>query len=448
MTIIVRIANMLSLVLALVLAFAVVFDSPRASAQATEKLWELIAQQKWNDARNIATAIDKQRGRGDIFLAYTDAAKFLNENKCEQAKKLATVVVNFEPSFLPAYDIITICLIREDNRYEAQQIVENIGNQLPDGPDKQYYLQWAKQLKDIEKITVNVDASITPSTNVTRRTARTTGFGGRISDDSRAQSGVIGFAQMAISKPMQVKNSSRIDGAIIPSIAYDTVTKTAYPGLGTSIRKTWYISKNENIFIEPRFTKTLSSDNKFIFSKDNNFLEETRLTIGYNKNINQTTFWANNINFIFRNFLPTELDTTRNNRDARRIAMQSTIQKNITQNNKITGSIYSHTDVAADKFYDETENNINIEWQHRFNNGFITSIGANAGNRKFDRIIPFSTEKRKDKFTGITIGLSNEKIQWKGVRPQLTFQVIRQKSNFIFDDFKAENLTVTMRKQF
>ena len=402
-------------------------------ANANTQYWNQLKLQKWEDARNIARAIDRHNKKGDIYLAYTDAFVFLQENECELAKNLAGVVVQVEPGFLPAYDIIITCLIREDNRSDATIIVKNLVNSLDEGVDKEYYSQWAETLENVGKAVVSFTTAVTPSSNVTRSTDRRTGLGGTIPENSRRKSGVIGFGQFNIAKPMKVTQNSRTDLNNILSIAYDTATETLYPAIGLSIRKNWRISNYQNIYVEPRYNRTLNEKDRF--------LDETRIEIGYSKQWRPDLNSAAAITIAQRNFKDDDRDAIRNN-------ITASIQKTLNQNDKITLNIAGYINNAENSNHNENEISGNVDWQHRFDKGLITTMGLNAGNRRFEANIPLANEKRKDEFYSLIIGLSHEKIKIGDVRPQLTYQAIRQESNDLFRDFTAHNITILFRKKF
>ena len=404
-----------------------------ASGASITEFWSLAGKRDWARARAVAAQLDKKHGKGDIFVAYADSLKFLQEGRCDRASPLAQIVVRFEPGFLAAYDIIAACLVKEGKRAEAQKLVHNIARQLDEGAEKEYYVNWSNRLNRSREARLSVNGSLTPSTNVTRRTSRRTGLGGILTEDSRAKKGIIAYGQVQLTKPLFSSEKRHSQVSISPSFAYDTATELSYPTLGLSTRTTWRLDAKNSVYIEPHIGRTWANSAPLF--------DEMRLGGGLSRQIRPDLHSLSSVSLAKRNF-------TNSSRNAFRTTAQQFLQYRLDEDNKVSSTARLSNNNAKNRFYDEKELNLSLEWEHRFDSGFITSLGGTVGFRRFKRTIPLSAARRKDNYRSVLAGVSHEKVKLFGYRPQLTYQGQKQNSNDIFNDFDAHSATVLFKRRF
>ena len=418
----------------LLIVFIFVFSVQGFANPGLNNLFSALQQKQWEKAVVIASKLDAKHGKGDVLKAYAQSVQAINSGDCKTAPKLASLVIRTTPGFLPAYEVLTGCLLKNGKRAEASQLYQQLSNALPDGPDKEFAQKRADALKPNLSPRFGFDLSVIPSSNTSRRTTRSqTGNGGALSDESRAQDGVTILGNVTLTKP--VFNNGRIltQVSLKAGAAYDTVTETTRPVVGISLRNTWLLSQKVSIYAAPFFEYTWSSGNRFF--------NETGLRFGGNYRLDPTITVSLDSTISSRNFIDDA-------RDGEFYSAGASLSHILNQNNKIQYSLSYAENTAENDFFDLRIFSAGVEWQHLFENGFITSLGGRIGKREFDRLAPLTVEKREDDFRAITFGLSHKSFAFKGIRPELTYTYTDQSSNDLFNDFDAHDVGVRLRGNY
>ena len=418
--------------------FSLLFLSVSASAALADvgldDLFRSLKQQDWVRAEEIAKTLDAGNGKGDILKAFAKSFETAQQGNCETAQQLSQLVIRANPGFLPAYEVLAGCLVKTGKREQASQLYQNLSNALPDGPEKDLAERRADALKPDLSPRLGFDLSIIPSSNTSRRTSRSeTGNGGALSDESRAQDGVAIVGNVLLTKP--IFNTGRMLSQISlkAGASYETITETTRPVLGVAWRNSWILSPKAILYATPFYEYTWSSGERFF--------DEAGFRAGGTYRFNASTTASLDASASIRNF-------NDDARDANFVSVRGSIAHILGPQNKLQLSANFAQNTADNDFFNVSIYSLNIEWQHLFENGFITSVGGQVGRREFDRLAPFTTDERADNFTSATIGLSHRNFSFKGIRPELTYTYTDQSSSDLFNDFDAHDFGVRLRVNF
>lgn len=411
------------------------FNGAVADESATlSELFKALEKKAWPQAREIANEIDAKNQNGDIMLAFTDSVEAINNGNCTTAKELSNLVIDQTPGFLPAYDVLANCLIVEGQQSKASSLYQSLADNLREGPEQEIAQRKADNLKPDLSPSLAFDFSITPSTNTSRRTSRTTiGNGGVLTDDSRAQDGVTISSGIQLIKP--IFNSHRMLSQVSLKLGgrYNTVTSTVLPLVGGEIRNTWLLSNKTSVYAAPFYEYTWRSGDRFF--------DEYGLRLGGNFILDQTKQLS--VNFII-----SERDFTDTGRDSTFLLANLNQTTLIDERNRINYT-FTALDIDSDNpFFNIRDYSAGIELETAHENGFITSLGGIVGTRKYDRNASATSEIQSDDYYSISFGLSHSKIVFNKIRPEVVYNYTNQSSNNLLDDFSAHDIGLKLKANY
>ena len=101
---------------------------PAGKSLRVEDLFIAINQKGWNRAIRIGHGLDAKTSSDPFFENFARAAALIFHGKCDEGQVLAKQVIYVTPDFLPAYDLIGMCLKKEGNAVSASKLYRNIAN--------------------------------------------------------------------------------------------------------------------------------------------------------------------------------------------------------------------------------------------------------------------------------------------------------------------------------
>ncbi len=403
-------------------------------AKTVPELFDALQQKDWDNARKVANQLDAKNNRGDIFLAFTNSVEAVNRGDCKVAKQLSTLVIQQSPGFIPAYDILAECLIKEGDSEGASKLFQKLANDLREGPEKKLAQRKADTLKPDLSPRVSFDFSIIPSTNTSRRTRRTsTGNGGVLSEASRAQDGVTISSSIKLTKPIFHSKRLLSQASIKLGGRYNSVTETVLPLVGTELRNTWFLSNTKSVYAAPFYEYTWKSGERLF--------DEYGIRVGGNFSLTQAQKISADFVISKRDFKETGQDAT----------FASGLINNTVLIDEFSRFNYyiSASNVDADNsFFNVTDYSIGVELETAYKNGFITSLGGIVGTRRFDRNAPLTSDERKDTYYTASYGVSHKELVFYDIRPEIVYSYTNQSSNDLFNDFSAHDIGLKLKAAF
>jgi len=393
-----------------------------------------LKKKDWARAHEIAKILDASNGKGDVLRAFSRSVEASNMGDCETAKKLSVIVIRVSSGFLPAYEVLAGCLIQEGNRNAAANLYQDLSNVLPVGAQKELAQKRSDALRPDLSPRLGLDFSIIPSSNTSRRTSNTsTGNGGVLSDESRAQDGITFFGNILFSKPIFNDGHRLTQFTLKTGASYDTVTNITRPVLGGELRNTWNILNKHSIYAAPFYEYTWSGGERFF--------DEAGIRFGGVYQLDQSKTVLINANASKRNFANDEQDSNFG-------FVTATLLHVLDEDDKLQYSLNYGQNAADNDFFNIEFYSAGVEWQHLFENGLISSLEGRVGWRNFDRLAPLTIDNREDEFKSATVGLSHRDFAIYGIRPELTYTYTNQSSNDLFSDFEAHDLGVRLRANY
>lgn len=396
--------------------------------------WAFIKIGELQSAKDLALVIDARTGHGDIFKAFTDAHVALKDGDCALAVKIADTIVRYQPGFLHAYDILAICKYKNGDVAAAKSIYQALADRLPEGPLKTSYEARVDTLRQDMSWKRYVSVQVNRSDNLNRRTSETTTSDGwTISDDSRAQAGYSGQVISNFSKKLKQSEDGFVEGILKAGLQYNQITEIYLPSMGGILKKTWLLDQNRYAYGAAGYNHTWS-DNK-------TYMQDVDITIGNIQKLNQNTTFSliNELSW---------LDFQDDDRDSWEVRTSATFTQVFDTKNILTSNLSLYMNRADNDYYNIYQYSANSDWEHPFENGFITSIKGELGIKNYDRIAPLTGDQRLDRYYGISLGISHSKIQWSGLRPQLTYSATRNISNDVFNDYTSNDINLVIKKSF
>ena len=411
------------------------FNGAVADESATlSELFKALEKKAWPQARAIANEIDAKNQNGDIMLAFTDSVEAINNGNCTTAKELSNLVIDQTPGFLPAYDILAECLVKDGKQNQAALIFQDLANNLREGPEKEIAQRKANALRPDLSPRFTLDFSVIPSSNTARRTERATiGNGGVLSEESRAQDGVSINGSIQLIKPTFKSKRLLSQVSIKLGGRYDTIRKKVSPLVGIEARNTWLLSKTKSVYAAPFYEYTWNSGDRFF--------DEYGLRFGSNIALDQTKLLSTD-------FIISNRDFAEPGRDATFIfgAISNTFLINENNRVKLTGSAFDIN--SENQFFNVSDYSLNVELETAHENGFITSLGGQIGTRRYDRTATLTTQEREDNYYSANIGFSHKALTFGGVRPEIVYTYTNQSSNDVLNDFAAHDIGLKFKANY
>lgn len=426
--------NFISIILSVIACLLITMQTFANTTSSFNTLFDALGRKAWQEAREIARVIDAQNKNGDVILAFTDSVEAIDGGNCKTAEQLANFVISNSPGFLPAYDILAECLVKDGKKSQAAVLFQDLANSLRDGPEKEIAQRKADALRPDLSPRFALDFSIIPSNNTARRTERANiGNGGVLSAESRAQKGVSITGNVQLIKP--IFKSKRLLSQVSIKLGgrYDTVREKVSPLVGIEARNTWLLSKSKSVYAAPFYEYTWSSGERFF--------DEYGLRFGGNLALDQTKQ-------ISTDFIISNRDFSEPGRDSTFMFASIASTSLIDENNRITFTGSAFDINSKNDFFNVADYSLGIELETAHQNGFITSLGGQIGTRRYDRNATLKTEERRDNYYSGSIGLSHKSFVFNGIRPEVVYTYTNQSSNDILDDFSAHDIGLKLKAIF
>lgn len=396
--------------------------------------WNALKGGQIEQAKELSIQIDAGAAHGDLFKAFTDAHIAIKAEDCDTAYKLAQAIIGFHPNFYPAYDVAGNCAYKDGDIAGAQSIFQSIADRLPEGPLQKSYQLKADALRRDQAWSAHFEFHVDQSDNLNRRTSVSqTQSGWTISEDSKAQDGLSGKVTGRFSKKLGRSDKSYIEGIVKTGLSFDSLSNIYLPSLGSSLQKTWLLDENKHFYV------SVGYDHSWV--NNATYRHDFEITSGFVQKLDESTSYA-----ILGEI--SKLDFTENDRDSIELKTSLSVNRHMDARNILTGNLSYQGNNANNAYYNLEHYSAYVDWEHLFPNGFITSLKGEIGFTQYDRTAALTSAARRDEFSQLSFGLSHHKIQWKGLRPQLTYSVMRNISNDVFHDYRANDFSLVVKKSF
>lgn len=405
-----------------------------AAASSPAALIQHVQKQQWEKADAIAMQLDARSGRGDLMRAYVASARLSRNGQCEKARPLIGAVIKTLPSFVPAYEVLALCLLREGRKHDAHAMFVTLAQKLPEGAWRTRAQNNADALAPSYKPRFSMSGSVTPSTNSNRQTAEDSIGSFTINDESKAKSGMRVGAHAIVSKPLFYRGNLTMLGVLRLGAQYETTQRLLNP----------IIAFEAPILYQDVARKTSYEFRPFVehvWSKSHTQSRVYGARGGVQRALNDNNILRLDTSLAWHNHVSDSRDGWRASADLQWIH-KFDADRRIT----LTFGGFHNGSKAEVLRYNQLR--ISADYEHRLDNGLIPSIAAHALMRAYDGFAPLSSEKQRDYAFGGQIGVSHEKVKLGIVRPELFFGATIQKSNNPFYSHEALDGGIRFKAQF
>lgn len=405
-----------------------------AAASSPAALIQHVQKQDWAKADAIAAQLDARSGQGDLMRAYVASARLSHNGECEKAKPLIGAVIKTLPSFVPAYEVLALCLIREGRKQDAHAMFVTLAQKLPKGVWRTRANNNANALAPSYKPRFSMSGSFAPSTNSNRQTAEDSIGVLSINDESKAESGVRIGAHAIVTKPLFYRDNLTMLGVLRIGAQYETTRRLLNP----------VVAIETPILYQDVAGKTSYEFRPFVEHVWSRSSTQSRI-YGARSSVQR----ALNDNNILR--LDTSLawhNQVSDSRDGWRASVDLTWIHKFDADRRITFTLGGHHNGSKSDVLRFNQVRVSADYEHRLDNGLIPSIGAHALIRAYDGFAPLTTDKQRDYAFGGQIGISHEKVKLGIVRPEIFVGATLQKSNNPFYSHEALDGGVRFKAQF
>ena len=377
----------------------------------------------WRKAQILAALLDQASGEKTAFRDHVAAAKAAKDGACGEAISRAQTATRAMPNFMQAYEPLAHCLVRTGRRADAARLYADLARTLPEGPSRAFAENRAARLAPDMRPTFSVSASIEPSTNSVRQTdEERIGFL-TINEESRAAAGVRLGGDLTMSQPLFHRGHLSGLARLRFGLRYETVTDLLGPVVGLELPLIVNRGAGKPVLeLAPYYEHAFSGT------------ETTRRTVGLRSTISTSVGQKSSLQATIATAWN---DFAVNNRDGYTVSAQLAFRHAVTDSDRLTVTLRgAHTQARIDTLT-STEVALDGEWEHRFENGFIPSLGATALLRQYEGNAPLSRERQRDVALSARIGLSHDNFRIGLIRPEIFAGMTHQWSNNPFYDHKA-----------
>ena len=396
-------------------------------------LFTAISAQDWGRARALAKALDATGDNGDIMSAYVMAAQLTAQGQCKLALKMSGAIIHVSPLFLPAYDLAASCLQSDDRAAEAAALYRKAANAVQRGADHDRLVARANAIDPARKWRFSIDGNVAPSTNLNRGTDETTIKGLPISDVSKAKSGVAISASVEAEKPIFVSPRLRAAVSLRVGASYNTITGGYVPSIRTAFSVTRLVSQRTSLsfkpYVEVGFAETDYLYTRPGFQASINHRVSPDLTVGADADVSH---------FVFED----------GKRDGISANLTLRASKLVTENDIVAAQVWVNVEDRELKSMNSVGVGGEIELEHRFRNGLITSGAIGGHYRKYEGLAPLSFERQEDYAAFARLGISHQKVKIGKIRPELAYTATRQWSNDAFSRHTAHDVGIRFKATF
>lgn len=278
---------------------------------------------------------------------------------------------------------------------------------------------------------INLD--VTPSTNANRATFERKIGQGVISDNSREKSGVTTRLSGTVSKPVYTSDALQARIALRIGASHTSHNDAIFPFAR--------ISADTRYFLDQKSTISSTLFYEYTLFEGQHYLDQTGLSVNYGRQLATGFSMGLGAGVTYFNY-----DNTA--RSGVGINASVSLTKYVRPQDRINLHLSGAKQMRKSDRYSYTEAALGLEWEHRFDSGFITSLGVGGSIRQYESDAPLTSEKQKNKQAYAKIGISHKKIAYKNMRPELTYTATRQWSNDAFSRFIAHDVGIRVKGAF
>lgn len=405
--------------------------SDDAAASPVEAVFIALNDGDFAGARKAAQAASGA-GAPD-FPAFVDAAELIAADRCDLARPLAERVVAQSPQFLPAYDLVAECMNRAGEARAAARMFRAVAGRLPAGEDREALLSRASALAPQMPVTLDLSARAEPSSNLNRGTDEQMIGGYTIAQQSRRTSGVTLSADIRVEKPVYSSRTLFASVSLVAGAGYDTVSGGIVPFGRAEATLRHLLDGERSVSVTPY------AEVAFAQGTVSRVQPGVRLAYDMARGPGSLTVQLD----------ASHVDHTASKaRDGLALKLAVSATRRLSGDDKLNLS----AEITHDRRHSPTASGTGIradaEWEHRFDNGLIASVGAGAGARFHEATAPLTTERQLDIFATGSIAFSHEALMIGNVRPEIGYRVTRGWSNDAFSRYTAHDLTIEAKARF
>lgn len=398
-----------------------------------EALFIALGAGQWDAAEQIAEDLDATEPEAAFFTPFAQATAHIVQGRCAEGAPLAQQTVTIMPSFLPAYDLLATCMRQEGRGVSAAKLYRNLANMMDDGPERDLLLARANAVHPDMSFRYSVDASLTPTTNANRATYETKIGRFTINEQAQQKKGVQAHVAGTVEKPILATDRLFSSLSLSLGSAYQSHDKTFFPFARIASKTQFALGKTASVSGMGFYEYTLRGDKRY--------LDQTGFRLDFAKQI-QIGF---NLGF---GAGITRYNYTNDDRDGLGVALTARAAKRVTKRDRLSLSLAMDKQMREHKRFSYHQWRADAEWEHRMDNGFITSLGAGGAVKLLKSNAALTRERQEDQSLFLRVGLSHQKLVFKTVRPELSYTVTRQWSNDAFSRYIAHDVGIRLKAAF
>ena len=405
---------------------------PSHTAYSVEGIFAALGQGNFADAKKIADVLTNSSTPN--FSAFVNAAQYVAASDCQNGQNLAEQVVKQRPDFLPAYDLIAECMSRNGQAAKAARIFKNIASRMPEGSERDQLLARATALTPKMPYSISVSAEALPSSNLNRGTDDTKVGRYTISPQSRSTSGTQYSAEIRIDKPVFISDTMLSTLSLSLGGGYDTLSKKFWPTARFEASHRWFLSPRASLGVASYVGLSLVDQN----------VERVQpgFIINYSKRITSQTDLSLTADISHLSYRSSD------HRDGLALKAEARLSHILTPKDKLTFSMTGSWNKRKSKSQSSLGAGADLEWEHRFEQGFITSTTLGASATFHEGFAPLTTDHQRDYSVTSGIALSHEAIMLGSIRPEIGYKYTKQWSNDPFSRYDAHDITFRAKAAF
>lgn len=398
-----------------------------------EQLFIALGEGQWQKAEQIAHALDAGEPEAAFFAPFAQATAHIVTGRCAEGVPLAEQTLAIMPSFLPAYDLLAICLRRAGRSVTAAHLYRDLANGMDAGAERDLLLARANAVHPDMSLRYAIDMGVTPTTNVNRATYESKIGQFTISQQAQQKKGMLGHIAGTLEKPVFASDRLFSSLSLRLGTAYQSHDKSFFPFARIASRTQWALSKTATISGTGFYEYTLKGKQRY--------LDQTGFRLDFAKQMSQ------GFNLGFGGGI-TRYNYTDNDRDGLGVDASANLTKRLGKRDRLSFGVSADRQMREHKRFSYHQWRADAEWEHQLHNGFITSLGVGGALKQLKANATLSRERQKDQQLFLRVGLSHQKLIFKAVRPELAYTVTRQWSNDVFSRYIAHDVGIRFKAAF
>lgn len=403
------------------------------SQSPIEPLFMMLSAGQWDDAEQLAIKLDAAEPEEPFFTPFAQAVAHIAQGRCTQGARLAQQTITVMPSFLPAYDLLALCLRQEGRGVSAAKLYRDLANAMNEGPERDLLLARAHAAHPDMSLRYSVDVGLTPTTNANRATYESKIGRFTISQQAQQKKGVQAHLAGTIEKPVFATDRLFSSVSLGLGSAYQSYDKTFFPFARITSKTQLALSQTASVSGTAFYEYTLRDDKRY--------RDQTGFRMDFAKQISQ------GFNLGFGAGI-TRYNYVDDDRDGLGVELSSHLSKRLGRKDRLSFGISMNKQMREHKRFSDHQWSANVEWEHRLDNGFITSLGTGGAIKRLKSNAALTNERQEDRSLFLRVGLSHQKLVFKTVRPEIAYTVTRQWSNDVFSRFIAHDVGIRLKAAF